>query len=113
MYVAILFASKIEAKEINKKDGSGSVACFEVTFKDQRNKKDGNAYCAFLVRATFWDNHPPFSEGDFVLISADLVNRYWQDKDNKWQSSPELRDVKILKTFDNVEQSLTEEEIPF
>lgn len=88
---------------------------FQCQFRDIRGKKDGTGiYAAFIIKGTFWEDCP-VAEGDLVLIQADLVNNFYKDSEGKSKSSPELRNIVILKNFGANTMPLTSNdcEVPF
>lgn len=95
MYVNVMTIEEIKPGQTDK-----GKAYYKCKLVDRRMVKDGSkTYVAYLVYGTFWDEHPNATEGDTVLLSADLVNNYYKDKDGNSKTSQELRFINILKNY--------------
>lgn len=117
-----MYCNSVLVDSVEHKTGVGknNSQLWEVKFKDVRPKKDGGEYNAFSFKATFWGSTKPCDEGDFTVVSGDLVNNYWQDKDGNWQASPVLKEPKVLNMTSGEDETPKKEkaqeeneEIPF
>jgi hypothetical protein len=91
MYSNLVLAEKVEHKSLD----SGS-ELWEISCVDNRQAKNGNTYCAYRFKATFWGSTQPCEEGAVIVICGDLVNDYYTNKNNQTVATPKLNNPRIL-----------------
>jgi hypothetical protein len=92
MYTELLYIKSVEHKTLD----SGS-ELWEAWCQDIRTTKDGKEFTALTLTATFWGSTKPCEEGEFKMISGDLTQDSWKDKNTQeWKNKNVIKGARIL-----------------